>query len=91
METYFLDGDELMLSTDGNTAEVDFWSEAKECYEALDVTPWFLQELMDRAGLKLKVGERLGWREMGSQYSSAGYFAVMEVSASALSSALSGF
>ena len=54
------------------------WSEAKECYEALDVSPWFLQELMDRAGLKMKVGERLGWREMGSEYSNAGYFAVME-------------
>ena len=79
MKTYFLDDNELMLTIEGNTAEVDFWSETKEWYEALDVTPWFLQELIDRVGLKIKVGERLGWREMGSEYSNAGYFAVMEV------------
>lgn len=79
MQTYFLDNNELMLSIYSNAAEVDLWSEVKECYEALDVSPWFLQELMDRAGLKMKVGERLGWREMGSEHSKVGYFAVMEV------------
>lgn len=80
METYFLnDGaDELMLEIQGKTASVEYWSETHECYVALDVSPWFLQELMGKAGLKLKVGERLGWREMGSEHSNAGYFAVME-------------
>lgn len=78
-QTYFLDNNDLMLTINGNTAEVDSWSETKECYEALDVSPEFLEELIGRVGLKLEVGERLGWREMGNEYSYLGYFEVMDV------------
>lgn len=81
MQNYFLNDefDELMLTIDGGTASVDCWSDRTECYEAIDVTPWFIQGLINRVGLPLVVGARLGWREMGSEYSNEGYFSVMEL------------
>lgn len=57
-------------------ASVDYWSEHSNVWEPLDVSAEFLQGLINEVQLPLVVGERLGWREMGSQYSGLGYFRV---------------
>lgn len=68
-----------LLEVDATSASVDYWSESSESWEPLDVSAEFLQSLIDDEQLPLVVGARLGWREMGSQYSGIGYFSVTEV------------
>ena len=77
IKSYVVDG--LLLEIEGNCASVDYWSERTEYWEALDTTTEFLQSLIDEADLPLVAGERLGWREMGNEYSSLGYFSITEV------------
>ena len=72
---YIVDG--YLLELKGNSASVDYW-EDESGWQPLDVTAEFLQSLLIEARVPLYVTVRLGWREMGNQYSELGYFEVVE-------------